>query len=53
MNFTSFLFKAARFFADMRSVGRSIETGDPMPIVRRGANKVWGRKIISKMWWKK
>lgn len=52
MSITSVLFRLARLAADFRSVKRSAETGSPMPVVRRLANKAWGRSVISKLWWK-
>lgn len=46
------LYAAARLLADFRAIFRTVETGSPMPIVRRGFNKLWGRIVISKLWWK-
>jgi len=53
MSITSFLYRLARLSADARAVERSVETGSPKPLVRRAANKLWGRNVISKMWWKR
>ena len=53
MSVTSCLYRLARLSADARSVERSVETGSPEPIIRRAANKLWGRKVISRMWWKR
>ena len=53
MSITSFLYRLARRSADFRAVGRSVETGSPQPLIRRAANKLWGRKVVSKLWWKR
>jgi hypothetical protein len=53
LSVTSFLYRLARLSADARAVERSIETGTPTPIIRRAANKLWGRKLISKLWWRR
>lgn len=53
MSITSFLYRLARFSADARAVERAVDTGSPEPIVRRAANKIWGRNVISKLWWKR
>jgi hypothetical protein len=53
MSITSFLYRLARLSADARSVERSVATGTLMPIIRRATNKIWGRKVISKLWWKR
>jgi hypothetical protein len=53
MSITSFLYRLARLSADARSVGRSVETGSPAPVLRRLVNKLWGRNVISKLWWKR
>ncbi len=53
MGMTSFLYRLARLSADARAVERSLETGSPTPIIRRATNKLWGRNVISKMWWKR
>ncbi len=53
MSITSFLYRLARLSADMRAVERSVESGSPTPIIRRAANKLWGRNVISKLWWKR
>lgn len=52
MSLTSFLFKLARLSADARAVNRSVRSGSPTPIVRRLTNKLWGRKVLSRLWWK-
>jgi len=53
LSITSFLYRLARLSADARAVERSVETGSPKPLVRRAANKLWGRNVISRMWWKR
>jgi hypothetical protein len=53
MSVTSLLYRLARLSADIRAVDRSIETGSPTPIIRRATNKLWGRNVISRMWWKR
>jgi len=53
MSITSLLYRLARLSADARAVERSVETGSPAPIIRRAANKLWGRNVISKLWWKR
>jgi hypothetical protein len=53
MSITSFLYRLARLSADARSVERSVSTGSLTPIIRRAANKLWGRNVISKLWWKR
>ena len=52
MSITSFLYRLARLSANAGAVERSVETESPTPIIRRAANKLWGRKVISRMWWK-
>ncbi len=53
MSLTSLLYRLARLSADARSVERSIRSGSPAPLIRRAANKLWGRGVISKLWWKR
>jgi hypothetical protein len=53
MSITSFQYRLARLSADARAVERSVETGSPKPLIRRAANKLWGRNVISRMWWKR
>lgn len=52
MSITSLLFRLARFSADVRAGKRAVETGSPMPIVRRIANKLVGRNVFSKFTWR-
>lgn len=52
MSLTSALYRLARFSADVDAGSRAVRTGSFWPIVRRLANKLWGRKIISKLWWR-
>jgi hypothetical protein len=42
---TSVLYRAARFSADARAVRRSIATGSPTPIIRRGIRRAVGRGL--------
>lgn len=49
---TSLLYKLARFSADIRAWSQAAKTGSMTPIVRRLANKLIGRTIASKMFWK-
>jgi hypothetical protein len=53
MRITSFLYRLARLSADFRAVGRSVQIGSPAPLVRRAINKLWGRNVVSKLWWKR
>ena len=53
MSITSFPYRLARLFADARAVERAVERGSPTPITRRAANTLWGRNLISKLWWKR
>lgn len=53
MSITSFLYRLARLSADASAVERSVGTGSAKPIIRRAANKLWGRNVISKLWWKR
>jgi len=53
MNITSLLYRLARLSADARAVRRSVEKGSPTPIIRRAANKLWGRNVLSRLWWKR
>ncbi|GAI27497.1 unnamed protein product [marine sediment metagenome] len=42
----SFLYKLARKANDVKV----ITSGDPKKMIRRGKNKILGRKIIKKIW---
>jgi len=42
----SFLYKLARQANDIRV----ITSGDPKKMIRRGKNKILGRKLIRKIW---
>jgi len=42
----SFLYRLARGLTDFKAV----TSGDPGKILRRGKNKIIGRKIIKKIW---
>lgn len=49
MSLTSHLYRAARMSADLRAARRSVETGSPKPLLRRLANKLIGRGVVSRM----
>lgn len=53
MSITSTLFKLARLSADMRAGSQAAKTGSIRPIVRRLTNKLIGRAIVSKLFWRK
>lgn len=52
MSVTGWLFRLARLSADLRAARRTIETGSPEPVVRRLVNKVIGRGLVSKLFWR-
>lgn len=45
MTITRFLRRAASVSADVRAVRRSVQTGSPKPLVRRGKNRLAGRML--------
>jgi len=53
MTLTSLLFKLARLSADARAGKQAVKTGSITPIVRRLTNKIIGRNIVSKLFWRK
>jgi hypothetical protein len=48
----SAMFKAARLAATVNAFYRAGKTGSPTPLIRRAVNILWGRLVISKLWWK-
>jgi len=46
------LFSSARKSRDLNAITRSIERGSFAPILKRLYNKIIGRKIVSKVWWR-
>jgi hypothetical protein len=53
MSITSTLFKLARLSADLRAGSQAVKTGSARPILRRLTNKLIGRSIVSKLFWRK
>ena len=46
------LYAGGRKSRDLRAIEKSIQTGSPMPLIKRVVNKWIGRNIVSKLWWK-
>jgi hypothetical protein len=52
MKLTSLLFRLARLSADVGAINKSMKMGSASPLIKRGTNKLIGRKLVSKAWWK-
>lgn len=42
----------ARYARDMRCIEKCIKTGSFKPLLKRIVNKLIGRTIVSKLWWR-
>lgn len=47
------LYKGARVSRDVNAFIQCFKQRSIMPLIRRAWNKLIGRKIVSKMWWRK
>lgn len=50
---SKFLYGAARLLRWLQAISKSIKTGSPKPLLKRGVNVMIGRKIVSKIFVKK
>lgn len=46
------LFSASRASRDANAVAKAVSTGSVTPIAKRLVNKMIGKHIVSKLWWK-
>lgn len=46
------LFAGARASSDANAVARAVSTGSVKPIAKRIVNKMIGKHIVSKLWWR-
>ncbi len=44
------LYTLARYNRDAKAVVKAVRTGSPKPILKRIANKLIGRFLVSKLW---
>lgn len=52
MNLSRALYAAARLTRDAASIRQSATTGSIKPVVKRAANKLIGRFVVAKLWWR-
>ncbi len=52
MRLSSLLYRLARTSRDVEAVERSVETGNPAPVVRRAKNKLVGRALRRAGFWR-